>query len=116
MTTTGAISCMVRIGSEIANGLPYWVFRALPVLYQEELGSAGYRSFGFLYESEDADLPIGVSRRIVSGIERVWLNCAVCHVGTYRETVDGEPVKLYGAPSNNLRLFAFIPVPPPGGG
>lgn len=96
------------IGSEIANGLPYWVFKALPVLYQEELGPKGYRRFGFLYESEDADLPIGVSRRIVQGIERVWLNCAVCHVGTYRESPSSDPVKLYGAPANNLRLYEFI--------
>jgi mono/diheme cytochrome c family protein len=96
------------IGSEIASGLPYWVFKALPVLYEEELGPKGYGRFGFLYESEDADLPIGFSRRIVQGIERVWLNCAVCHVGTYRESASSKPVTLYGAPSNNLRLYEFI--------
>jgi hypothetical protein len=96
------------IGSEIANGLPYWIFKALPKLYEDELGPNGYRRFGFLYESADADLPIGVSRRIVSGIERVWLNCSVCHVGTWREAPGGETRYLYGAPSNNLRLYEFI--------
>lgn len=96
------------IGSETASGLPYWVFKALPKLYEKELGPQGYRRFGFLYESPDADLPIGVSRRVVSGIERVWLNCSVCHVGTWREAPGGETHYIYGAPSNNLRLYAFI--------
>ncbi len=96
------------IGSEVANGLPYWIFKALPELYKEELGPKGYRRFGFLYESDEADLPIGVSRRVALGIERVWLNCAVCHVGTYRSSESDEPRFIYGAPSNNLRLFEFI--------
>lgn len=96
------------IGSEIANGLPYWVFRALPELYKDELGPKGYRRFGFLYESDEDDLPMGVSRRVVLGIERVWLNCAVCHVGTYRESESSEPRFIVGAPSNNLRLYEFI--------
>src|SRR5215471_8084446 len=47
-------------------------------------GSIGYRRFGLLYENEQSELPIGMSRRIVTGVDRVWLNCAVCHVGTYR--------------------------------
>ena len=53
------------IGSEPANGLPYWIFKALPLLYKDELGSKGYGRFGFLTEPGNADLPIGVSRRIV---------------------------------------------------
>lgn len=96
------------IGSEGANGLPYWVFKALPEIYKDELGPQGYRRFGLLYESPDADLPMGISRRYVSGIERVWLNCSVCHVGTWRETAGGPRQFIYGAPSNNLRLYDFI--------
>jgi hypothetical protein len=96
------------IGSETANGLPYWIFKALPELYKDELGSEGYARFGFLYVKEDDDLPIGFSRRVVQGIERVWLNCAVCHVGTYRETSDSPLQLILGAPANNLRLYDFI--------
>jgi hypothetical protein len=96
------------IGSEPENGLPYLVFRALPVMYRDQLGPGGYRKLGFLYETPGDDLPIGVSRRIVDGVERVWLNCAVCHVGTYRLSETDAPTYLYGAPSNNLRLFEFI--------
>jgi mono/diheme cytochrome c family protein len=96
------------IGSETATGPPYWVFKALPVMYAGKLGSEGYGRFGFLYEKPNDDLPIGVSRRVVSGVDRVWLNCAVCHVGTYHLPADGERHLILGAPSNMLRLQDFI--------
>jgi hypothetical protein len=96
------------IGSEPVNGLPTLVFRALPVMYRDELGPGGYRRVGMLYESERAELPIGVSRRVVTGVERAWLNCAVCHVGTYRINVTDPPTYIYGAPSNNLRVQDLI--------
>ena len=95
------------IGSEI-SGPPYWVFKALPVMYAKRLGPEGYRRFGLLYETPQADLPIGVSRRKMSGVERVWLNCSVCHVGTYRLPGDNRQFKIIGAPSNNLRLQELI--------
>lgn len=96
------------IGSEPANGLPILVFKALPVMFPDGSELTGYRRFGLLYESEQADLPIGVSRRVVDGIERVWLNCAICHVGTYRINLSDQPTYIYGAPSNNLRLYSLL--------
>ncbi|MGO8484954.1 hypothetical protein AB9F39_37990, partial [Rhizobium leguminosarum] len=51
------------IGSETATGPPYWVFKALPVMYADKLGPEGLSRFGFLYEKPGDDLPIGVSRR-----------------------------------------------------
>src|SRR5260370_1195661 len=96
------------IGSEPVNGLPTLVFKALPVMFPDELGPTGYRRVGMLYESEQADLPIGMSKRVVDGVERVWLNCAVCHVGTYRIKADDRPTYIYGAPSNNLHLQELI--------
>ena len=96
------------IGSEPVNGLPTLVFKALPVMFPDELGPTGYRRVGLLYESEQADLPIGMSRRIVMGLERTWLNCAVCHVGTYRINATDRPTYIYGAPSNNLHLQELI--------
>ena len=44
-----------------------------------------YVSLGFLYEP-GKDLPIGVSRRNTQGLDRVFLNCAICHAGSVRET------------------------------
>ena len=96
------------IGSETVNGFPILVFKALPVMFRDQLGPTGYRRFGFLYETDKSELPIGMSRRIVSGVERVWLNCAVCHVGTYRLSLNEKPKLIYGAPANNLRLYDLI--------
>jgi hypothetical protein len=96
------------IGSEPASGLPYWIWKVLPEMFPEKLpGKGGYASFGILYE-EGRDLPIGVSKRRVKGIDRVWLNCAVCHTGTVRETRDSPPQIYLGMPANNLRLYEFI--------
>ena len=96
------------IGSEPNDGLPILVFKALPVMFSDELGPIGYRRFGLLFENEQSELPIGMSRRTVTGVDRVWLNCAVCHVGTYRINASDKPTYIYGAPSNNLRLFDLL--------
>jgi mono/diheme cytochrome c family protein len=97
------------IGSEPVSGLPYWIWKALPLMFADKLpeGARDYRAFGLLYEP-GKDLPIGVSQRKVMGIDRVWLNCAVCHVGTVRAESGAEQQLILGAPSNNLRLFDFI--------
>lgn len=100
------------IGSE-ENGLPYWVWQALPRLFPEEFQHrTDYRAFGFLYEQgpdgEQRDLPIGIARREVDGIELAWFNCATCHTGTWREGPD-SPVHIVTAmPSNNLDLYRFF--------
>ncbi|ABA58269.1 conserved hypothetical protein [Nitrosococcus oceani ATCC 19707] len=96
------------IGSEPVNGLPYWVWKVLPEMFPEKFpGKGGYASFGFIYE-EGRDLPIGVSQRRVTGIDRVWLNCAVCHTGTLRKTKDSEARIISGMPANDFRLYLFI--------
>src|SRR5450432_3225012 len=67
-------------GGERESGIPYSIWMALPELFPEYLPGKGYQSLGFLYE-KGKDLPVGVSKRNVQGIERVFLNCAICHVG-----------------------------------
>ena len=42
------------------------------------------------------------------GIERAWLNCSVCHVGTYTLPGEAERHTILGAPSNNLKLRELI--------
>lgn len=96
------------IGAETANGLPVWAFRALPVIYADRMGGEGWRHFGLIYEQEDDPLPIGFSSRVVTGVERVWFNCSLCHVGTYRLPGQAEQQRIPGAPSNNLRLHELI--------
>jgi hypothetical protein len=94
------------IGSEPNSGIPILVFKALGMMYLN--GPTGYSRFGMLYENTRSDLPIGISRRIVTGVDRVWFNCSICHVGTYRLQLTDPPTFIYGAPSNNLRLYELL--------
>jgi len=101
-------------GGERVSGFPYWIWVALPELFPEYLPDKtpgrGYSSFGMIYE-EGADprfaLPIGVSRRNVQGIDRVFLNCAVCHTGTVRDAPGRPPRIITGMPANGFDLGAF---------
>jgi hypothetical protein len=94
------------IGSEPASGLPLRVWKALPVACASRLAGDGLERFGLLYEP-GRELPIGVSQRRVQGVDRVWLNCAACHAGTWRDE-DGRRHVVLGMPANNLRLDEFI--------
>ena len=99
------------IGSEPESGLPYWIWRALPELFHSELGGQGYEAFGFLYEDDGGgprDLPIGIARREVRGVELVWLNCAVCHSGTWRADADAPRQIVLGMPAQGFDLYGFI--------
>ena len=101
------------IGAETHSGLPYWMWKTLPSLFPAEFeGRNDYSAFGFLYEKDadgrQRDLPIGISRRQVQGIDVVWFNCGTCHVGTWRETADSSPHIVPVMPSNNLNLYRFI--------
>lgn len=103
------------IGSEPASGMPYWIWKVLPSFYPEAFEYRDdYSAFGFLYETDEdgrqRDLPIGVSKRNVSGVDVVWLNCATCHVGTWRENADAEREIVLGMPSNNLDFHGFVDV------
>ncbi|HWT30777.1 MAG TPA: cytochrome c, partial [Propylenella sp.] len=101
------------IGSEPSNGIPYWIWKVLPSLYPEEFDHRqDYAAFGFLYETDEdgnqRDLPIGISRRNVSGVDVVWLNCATCHTGTWREAADQPRHIVLAMPSNNLDFHRFV--------
>jgi len=101
------------IGADEGSGLPYWVWQALPRLFPEAFeGRLDYRAFGFLYRTRpdgtQDDLPIGISKRDYQGVDLVWFNCAVCHVGTVRTSETAQPMTVAGMPSNNLNLHRFI--------
>ena len=93
------------IGSEPANGIPYWIWKALPELFADKLPGPGYASLGFIQE-EGQDRPIGFSSRRVL-IDRVSLNCGVCHTGTVRDQPGAPPRVILGMPGNNLDLEAY---------
>src|ERR1700732_4109830 len=88
------------IGSEPGNGIPYWIWKVLPEMFPEKLPGKGYASLGFVVEP-GKDTPIGFSQRTVF-INRVGLNCAVCHTGTYRESESSQPTIVLGMPAIKL--------------
>jgi mono/diheme cytochrome c family protein len=94
------------IGGEAANGLPYWVWKALPVVFADRLPGEGYTSLGFIQEPGQ-DLPIGFSQGKI-GFNRVAQNCATCHAGSLRDTPESEPQIITAMPSNTVDLAGYI--------
>ncbi|MBO3457477.1 cytochrome c [Aetokthonos hydrillicola Thurmond2011] len=94
------------IGGEKANGIPYWVWKVLPVVFADKLPGKGYTSLGFIQEP-GKDLPIGFSQSKI-GFERVGQNCATCHAGSVRETPNSQPQIITTMPSNTVNLGAYI--------
>jgi len=93
-------------GGERNLGFPYWIWRVLPEICADYLPGEGFASIGMIYE-EGKDLPVGMSRRRHMGMDRVFLNCAVCHTSTVRTAVDAEPLLVVGMGANTLDLMAF---------
>jgi hypothetical protein len=93
-------------GGDRLAGLPIGIFKALPKLCRDYLPGEGWQSLGFIYE-DGRDLPVGTSRRYSYGFERVSLNCATCHVGTYRTTPADKPVPVIGMPAHRMNLGRF---------
>ena len=97
------------IGTEELQGIPYELWVVLPEVFADLLPPGpgkGYERFGFLYEPGHAT-PIGTTYR-EKPIGLVGLNCALCHVGTYRDTPSSPRQMVLGMPSNNLRLWDYI--------
>jgi hypothetical protein len=99
-------------GGERESGIPYWIWKVLPKMFPEYLPGKTYTpgteyvSLGFLYEP-GKDLPIGVSRRNTQGLDRVFLNCAICHAGSVRGSPQSQRDIYAGMPSNTVDLEAF---------
>ncbi len=94
------------IGGEAANGIPYWIWKALPVVFPDKLPGAGYTSLGFIQEP-GKDLPIGFSKSKIL-FDRVGQNCATCHAGLVRETPHSQPQIVTTMPSNTVDLAGYI--------
>lgn len=72
------------VGIESEEGIPYWIWQALPRVFADKLPApGGYAAFGFTWEPGH-ELPIGISRVDLFGGPRVAINCAFCHTSTYR--------------------------------
>jgi hypothetical protein len=93
-------------GGERESGFPYWIFQALPRVCALHLPGPGYASLGFTFE-EGKDLPVGMSRRRYQGVDRTFLNCAVCHASTVRDNPEAKPRLYLGMPANTFNVWGF---------
>jgi mono/diheme cytochrome c family protein len=97
------------IGTEGRVGVPYWIWRVLPVVFEDKLPNRpgkGYERIGFLSEGAAHGRPIGTTYKD-DRVPLVGLNCATCHTGSIRYSRD-EPRKIVaGMPANQMDLQAY---------
>jgi len=93
-------------GGERESGFPYWIFQAMPQVCEKHLPGKGYESLGMIFE-EKHDLPVGMSKRRYQGIDRTFLNCAVCHTSTVRDMPKSKPQVIVGMPANTFNIKRF---------
>lgn len=94
-------------GGDRLAGLPVGVFRALPEICRKYLPGEGLQSLGLNYEP-GMDRPVGTSERRSLGFDRISLNCAFCHTGTWRAAPGATRVIVPGMPANRLQVDRFI--------
>lgn len=98
------------IGVESAEGFPLDIWLVLPEVFSDFLPSrnptSGYADFGFLYK-DDRVVPVGFSTTY-KGFDRIGLNCAVCHAGSYRLDFSSSPTIVPAAPAIRADLQAYI--------
>ena len=97
------------IGTEEGVGLPYWIWRVLPTVFADKLPTrpgVGYERLGFLPDHAPHGRPIGTSYK-PGRFARVGLNCATCHVGTYRESPTSPRQIVPGMPAAQMDLQGY---------
>lgn len=97
------------IGNDEETGLPYEIWRVLPLVFPDHLpGPGGYAALGLFWEqgrSQD-DAPIGFSRARI-GFERMSINCAFCHVTVVSAHENAPPANYPGGPSNLIDVQGY---------
>ncbi|MEW4570693.1 cytochrome c [Tautonia sp. JC769] len=95
------------IGAENTDGIPYPIWVVLPHVFADKLPRpGGYLAFGMPWEAGD-ELPIGISKKTI-GFPRVAINCAFCHVASYRTEPDGPRQVVLGGPGNRARPLEYV--------
>ena len=95
------------IGTENAEGVPYWIWEVMPRLFPEYLPkSGGYTALGLTWE-EGNETPVGISKKII-GFPRQGITCAVCHSATYRTSPEENPIVVPTGPSTKFNLQGYV--------
>jgi len=92
------------------QGIPYWIWLALPRMFPEHMpGAGGYASLGLSWE-ETLEMPVGFAKQTV-GYTRVTGNCALCHVTSRPDGPGGilVPVVVVRGHTRNIQqLVTFL--------
>ena len=95
------------IGTEETDGIPYWIWLVLPRLFPEYLPApGGYASLGMLAK-DGHEMPVGLSK-VTIGFERVGINCAICHTGSYRLHPGDPPTIVATAPAHQMAPQLYV--------
>lgn len=97
------------VGTEARVGIPYWLWRVLPIVFEDKLPArpgTGYERLGFLPGGAPHGRPIGTSLLPGRG-DLVGLNCATCHAGTIRDTPTSARRVVLGMPANQMDLQGY---------
>jgi hypothetical protein len=98
------------VGTEAGVGIPYRVWRVLPVVFADKLPArpgTGYERIGFLFEPNSPQgRPVGTSYQD-GRVPLVGLNCATCHAGRVRDAAGGAPRIIAGMPAHQMDLQGF---------
>ena len=96
------------IGTEYADGIPYWIWQALPRVFADKLpGPGGYASLGIVWEP-GRELPVGFAKRQVLGLTSVGINCAICHAATFRTRPSSPRVVVVGGPAHQMDSQGYL--------
>ena len=95
------------IGTESAEGIPYWIWLVLPRIFPEYLpGTGGLASLG-IHSAPEQEMPIGLSKATI-GFPRVAINCAMCHITSVRTTAGGPVTLVAGGTSNRTSPQQYL--------
>jgi mono/diheme cytochrome c family protein len=97
------------IGTEGRVGLPYWIWRVLPIVFADKLPNRpgeGYERIGFMSDGASHGRPIGTTYK-EDRVALVGLNCATCHVGSIRYAPAEKRQIVVGMPANQMDLQAY---------
>lgn len=107
-------------GTDLRSGIPYWIFRIMPRIFDEVFHGAGYEVFGFTQEDTEyysrRPVPRGMTLsdsvldvpllRVGLSLKRVSINCSGCHRGEYQDA-SGKRVLVDGMPNHSADLQGF---------
>ena len=93
-------------GGDRIAGIPVGIWKGLPKLCAPYFGGDTWEALGFNFEP-GMDRPVGTTMRRTVGLDRVFLNCAACHTGTWRADPSSKRTLVVGMPANRLDLARF---------